>query len=82
MFKNTQGIQDPVHGKKWLDLQICSSGPAVGTDPRGINKQISSLGNVIPGLSHQEILTKVPCFPRECRYWHQDGACTIDFPGS
>lgn len=26
MFKNTQGIQDPVHGKKWLDIQICSSG--------------------------------------------------------
>ena len=61
------------HAWKQLDLQICSSGPAEGTDLRGIHRQISSLGNVIPGLSHQEILTKVPCFPRECRCWHQDG---------
>ena len=71
------------HAWKQLVIQICNSGLAVGTDLRGINRQIS-LGNVMPGLSLWEPLEKVPCFPRECRYWHQDGACTITFgfPGS
>ena len=39
------------HEREQLDLQICNSGLTVDTDLRGINRQISSLGNVIPGLS-------------------------------
>lgn len=56
---------------KQLVLQICNLVLATGTELRGIHRQISSLGNVMPGLSLWENA-----------YWHQDGVCKIDFLGS
>lgn len=78
MFKDVQGTQ------KQLGLQICSLVWVVGIYLRGMSRQISFLGNVIPGLPLLELLAKVPCFPlrmqtlapRRCRllgriYWEK-----------